>query len=222
LRAESNQISVNADVTILPDGTVTGTSKVTASGSLGVQLRNLMAEVALKGGEDVAKRLLTSQNWRGSAHIEPREPTDHTEPYSVRTQFSFSNNFLDEDRNRNAVPVGPRLVSPVWQTYLDANKTNRTQPFVCPSATYQVLIDLHIPEGKRLTALPPTVTIGKPLATYEASYQSTDQGLHISRRLIIAVPHQSCTVAQAMDITPVIGAAVKDFGWHPQFAHDER
>jgi hypothetical protein len=42
-------MSINADVAILPDGTVTGTSTVTASGALGLQLRNLMAEVALKG-----------------------------------------------------------------------------------------------------------------------------------------------------------------------------
>jgi transglutaminase-like putative cysteine protease len=222
LKVDGNQISILADVAILPDGTSTGTSTVTASGYLGIQLRNLMAEVALKGGEDVAKRLLASQNWRGSANIEPREPTDHSEPYAVRTHFTLSNKFLSEEGNRNPVPLGPRLVSPVWQPYLDWNKTKPTQPFVCQAATYQQLIDLRFPEGKSISNLPAQVTISKPMATYEASYQSTDQGLHISRRLVIAVPHQSCSSAQAGDIAPVIEAAVKDFGWHPQFGHMER
>jgi transglutaminase-like putative cysteine protease len=38
LRVESNQMSISVDVSILPDGTTTGTSTVTASGYLGIQL----------------------------------------------------------------------------------------------------------------------------------------------------------------------------------------
>jgi len=222
LTAESNRVSINADVSILPDGTATGTSTVTASGYPGIRLRDLMAEVSLKGEEEVANRLFASQNWRGAADIEAREPTDHTEPYAVRTHFTVSNKFLNEDGNRNPVPVGPRLLSPVWQTYLDLNKTRRTQPFVCPSATYQQVIDLHVPEGKSVSNVPAQVSISMPLASYQASYQSTEQGLHISRRLVIAMPHQSCSNTVVAEIAPVVDAAVKDYGWHPQFGHEER
>src|SRR5207245_1085292 len=111
LAAESNRLTITADVTLASDGTARGISTVTGSGAVGASLRGIMTQVALKGGDVLARELLAKQNWRGTGNIEARQATDHSEPFIVKTSFELTNKFFG-DSNGNGIPLGPRLVLP--------------------------------------------------------------------------------------------------------------
>src|SRR5262249_31576821 len=108
LSAETNRLSIVADVTLSAEGTAKGTSAITASGPISGRLRGRMRQVSMEGGEALAKELLTKQNWHGSGNIEGRPATDHSEPFIVKTRFDLSDNFFKEANNSNIVPMGPR------------------------------------------------------------------------------------------------------------------
>jgi hypothetical protein len=217
LSAESNRLSVTADVRLGPDGTVRGTSTVAAFGPVSANLRDVMAQVAIKGGEVLAKEFLSKQNWRGTGNIEARGATDHSEPFVVKTSFELSNRFFGREGNRNSIPLGPRLVLPAWAMFNEVLKEKRTQDFVCQAQTYEQIIDLHLPDEQTLTEAPGGVNISSSNASFKAHYDLRGQTLHIERRMVTRVPGQSCSPQVAVDMAPVIEAAAKQFNWRPQF-----
>jgi hypothetical protein len=221
LTAENDWLSITSDIVLSPDGTAKGVSMVAASGSTGARLRGTMAQVAVRGGEAFAKELLSKQNWRGTGDTEAREMTDRHEPFAVKTSFELTNRFLGDDSNKNAVPVGPRLVEPAWIQFSNVIRDKRAQDFVCEAQTYEQVIDLHLPDGQTLTNVPGTVAIVRPNAAFEAHHDLDGQTLHIVRRMVTRVPGQSCSPESAMVMVPVIEAAAREFNWHPQFAHSE-
>ena len=221
LTAESNRLTVTADVTLSPDGTAKGVSTVAASGPVSFKLRGIMTQVALKGGDVLAKELLTKQNWRGTGNIEPRQATDHSEPFVAKTSFDLSNKFFGDESNKNSIPVGPRLVLPAWIEFDQVRKEKRTQDFVCHAETYEQIIDFHLPDGQVLTNIPNGVEVKGSLASFESHYDLKGQTLHIERRTTTRVIGQSCSAQVATDMAPVIEAAAKEFNWRPQFTRTE-
>jgi hypothetical protein len=217
LRAEGNRLTVTADVTLSPDGMAKGTSTVVASGPVGAQLRGIMTQVALRGGDVLAKELLARQNWRGTGNIEARPATDHTEPFAVRTSFDLSNKFLGDAGNRSAVPVGPRLVAPAWIVFDEVLREKRTQNFTCKAEVYEQIIDFHLPDGQVVTNIPNGGEVKRGQLTFESRYELREQTLHIERRAVTRVPGQSCSAQSVMDMVPALEAAEKEFGWTPQF-----
>jgi hypothetical protein len=180
-----------------------------------------MTQVALKGGDVLAKELLAKQNWRGTGNIEARPATDHSEPFVVKTSYDLSNKFFGDEGNRSAVPVGPRLVLPALIQFDRALKGKHRQAFICQAQSFDQIIDLHLPEGRVPTNIPNAVTVSRPLASFASRYDLNRQTLHIERRTVIRVPGQSCSLQIATDIAPVIEAATKEFGWRPQFARKD-
>ncbi|MGY8682620.1 DUF3857 and transglutaminase domain-containing protein [Bradyrhizobium sp. UFLA05-153] len=221
LAAESNRLTVTADVTLAADGTAKGTATVAAQGATGASLRGVMTQVALKGGDVLAKELLGKQNWRGTGNIEVGPATDHSEPFVVKTTYDLSNKFFGDEGNRSAIPMGPRLLLPALNPFDQAIKGKHRQNFVCQAQSYDQIIDLHLPEGRTPTNIPASVNVSLPLASFEARYELNGQTLHIERRTVIRVPGQSCSPQIATDIAPVIAAATKEFGWRPQFARKD-
>lgn len=217
LSADSNRLTVTSEITLSPGGTAKGKTKFSASGPLGASLRAMMTQVALKGGDALARELLAAQNWRGTGEIEAKPATDRSEPFEVGTSFDLSNPFFGES-NGNPVPIGPRLVGPSWGRFDDVLKKKYTQEFVCQAETYEQIIQLQLPEGQQLKNIPRNTELKAALGTFESRYELKGQTLHIQRRLAIRVPRQTCTVQTARDIAPVIAAASREINWRPQFA----
>jgi Domain of Unknown Function with PDB structure (DUF3857)/Transglutaminase-like superfamily len=218
LSADSNHLSVTADVTLYGDGTTKGTAVTRAMGPVTATLRATLANAALKGREALAKDLLGQFNWRGIGNIEPPDLVSKTEPLAVKTSFELTNRFFGDGDNINTVPTGPRLVASAFGPYAAMLTEKRTQNFLCEAQTYEQTIDFHLPDGHPIVNVPAGITVEQPLATYVSRYALRDRTLRIERRFIARVPGQSCSAQTVKDMSAVIEAALKDFNWQPHFA----
>jgi hypothetical protein len=214
-------LSITADVVLRPDGTPIGKSIVEAKGPIAVAVRGAMAQAALKGGSEFAKERLSAQNWRGTGTLDPRDPTDHTEPYTVAMSFDLSNHFFGDGPNRNALPLGPQLVNPAYLAPLKFIREKWTQDFPCLSQTYSQAIDVHLPPNHRLAQVPQNVDVSTPMVNYRATYHSDGSLLHVERRFILNLPGQVCTIQTARDVSKAVLAAVKDMSTAIDFGKDE-
>lgn len=222
LSASTNRLSIKADVKLWPDGTATGTSVTEGSGATAFHLRSSMAEATLKSVGTFASELLAKYNLDGTASLDLRDPTDHSDPYVVRATFNLRDRFLGEDRNKYFIPIGPLLANPV-HTAISAFVTKKfSQDFVCQAGTFEEAIDLHLPDGYSLASTPKEIHIETPLASYQATYSLSEDALHaailhVARTLVIRVPGQVCTASRVNEMMPVIQAAGRDFQYRPRY-----
>ena len=207
-----------SDVTLSAEGKASGKATTTASGPVAAVLRFNAAEIAKAGGDAYANTLLAKSRWTGSAHFEPRDPLDRSEPYALKSSFEFDNNFLDEDTNNNTIPVGPDFYHPAYQVIAGYNHRRNALAFVCNAETYEQTTDFHIPEQMRITNVPKDRELESPLAAFRAHYEMKGSNLHIERRFVSRVVGQVCTADMAHDMAEVAEAASKDFNYRPQFA----
>lgn len=209
---EANRLSIKADVVIGSDGTATGESTIEASGQTALELREAGLRASMQGAEAYVKQRLRSLNWHGTGTLELHDPTDHLEPYIVKTKFHLTNRFFGEGENRNAIPIGPLLAEPVSTRIIAFIRDDRTQDFVCKAGTYNVSIDVHFPDGRTLASTPKDVAVSASFLTYKATYLLADQVLHLERSFTSNVRGQSCSAGMAQALAPVASAAARDFG----------
>jgi transglutaminase-like putative cysteine protease len=217
LSAETNRLSVTADVTLRSDGTAMGKSTIEASGPVAAALRSAMAQAALKGASEFAKERLSAQNWRGTGTLELRDPTDHSEPYQAVATFDLSNRFYGDGPNRNAIPVGPQMVNPAYLAPLNFIRDRRTQEFLCASQTFSQIIDVHLPADLSLVKIPGNVDVSTKMGNYKATYRADQSVLHVERRLVLNLPGQVCTMQIAKDLNNVVLAALNDMNTSLEF-----
>jgi transglutaminase-like putative cysteine protease len=221
LSAATNRITVRADVTLRNDGTPVGTATTESSGPVSASIRSAMAHAEMKGSAGYAKSLLAANGWRGAGRIELRSPVDHSNPFVVRTSFDLTNKFFGDGPNKNAIPYGPRLFPPFYSFFTDFIREKRSQDFVCGAGTYEQIIDLHLPAGKRLAKVPDSVEIKLPKASFTATYAMNGQILHVERRFVSQVDSEVCTSRIVDEMRPAIVAAWKDASVHLAFATEE-
>ncbi|MFC5359253.1 DUF3857 domain-containing transglutaminase family protein [Azospirillum himalayense] len=217
--ADDNRLSLAADVVFAADGTMRGTTLTQASGAAAMDLRAVMEQAAAKGGDVYARDVMMRQRWRGTASIDLRDPFDREEPYAVNSQFSLTGNIFTDPESNGVLPFGLRLVQPAYARIYGAIRDKRTQDFICESETFEQTINFHLPEGLKLTNLPEPVAANHPLTSYTARYTMNGQTLHVERRLVTRLPGQACPASMASELAPVIGVAMKDFNWRPQFSN---
>ncbi len=215
---DTNIAMMMSDVTLRPDGTTFGTTVTSARGTDADLLREKAFLVGQRGEENFGKSQLNRQNWRGKASVEGRDPVDHSDPYSLKATFDLENNFLDEDTNDNAIPIGPRLIDPSYTEIAAFNRNKYTKPFVCHAETYTQITDFHLPDGVTITNIPKDIAMDQPLASFSAHYQMNGQTLHLERRFVSRLPRSFCTPDDAKALASITEAAFKDASYRPQFA----
>jgi hypothetical protein len=212
LSEQSNRVRVKAIIDLHYDGTFNGVSITTASGSAANQLRSAMKDAASIGYDEYATGKLISRNWRGSATLEERDPFDHGDPYSVKAHFYVDNRLFGDDEVRNATPIGPQFVAPVYAKFMSYFANHRTQDFFCDAGSYSVEIEIRLPQSVHLAQAPKNVSIESTMATFFATYTVDDQSktIKITRNFISKVTTHVCSEEVARDFEKVVLAADRD------------
>ena len=220
LSADTNTITVKAEVTFRPDGTPFGATTTEARGPIASVLRATVAQAALKGSAVFAKEQLARQNWRGSGDLELRDSLDHADPFLVKSSFDLTNRFFGRGPNRYTIPTGLRLTGSDFALPLQFLREKHTQDFFCEAGAYLQIIDLTLPDGQSLARTPANVAVASPLASYVATYVLTGQVLHIERRFVTKVAAQVCDRQITQELSPVLLAAAHDFNVRLVFSNE--
>jgi hypothetical protein len=148
------------------------------------------------------KELLKEGGFYGSGSIENKDPTDHKEPYTVKTTFDLTNTFFGETPRHIIPSLEPRFLPMAYPIayLLSAGK----EDFLCSSGTYTSVLNIHLPKGIRLKNLPPKRNIQEPLASYTAHVTMKGQTIRIERHLALKTLGPVCTPDVALALKKVL------------------
>ncbi|WP_337268667.1 DUF3857 domain-containing transglutaminase family protein [Oryzifoliimicrobium ureilyticus] len=215
LHAASNQLIVKMALTLSPEGTMSGSSETTGTGAVAINLREVAANVALAGGDNLAHTLMQKQNWQGTGTIEAHDAHDYDEPYRLKATMSATTNFLKG--KSHPLPIIPRLVVPAYAVIGQAVEEGFKQDFVCRAETFEQDVTLHLPPGWTIDNLPAASAVSAGPASFSLSVNNSGDTIAFVRRLVVDPPHQKCSPADAKAMEAAVSAMREAIGWHPEF-----
>jgi transglutaminase-like putative cysteine protease len=211
LRAESNVVELISEATVQADGTIVGRNTMVAKGAAAIEARGVMRQFEQRGASEAVKLLLTRQRWAGQAAFETRSPFDRSDPYEVKSSFTFTTTTNRLNASAIVVPTGLRMLTRPLGSFVTAVRENRVRDFPCSAIGYSEKLTVKWPEGKKALNVPKGVKLSRAFGEYESTYRQTAGSLEVSRRLLWRLPNQVCTREIANDLRELSMAAARDF-----------
>lgn len=183
-RPEDNRTAVDAEVTVAPDGTISGRSRITQSPVLSSGPRGAIAGAA--STRELAERMLLGTPEGGYGELDATDPRDLSRPFEVTATWRSPRGAPAPDRDLQlAVPVG-----------IDFEPASRLRQALLPdrSRAFPVLAGardqawstvLRLPPDWTVRELPAPVRVETPAGSYVATYERTGDGVRVSRRLVL-------------------------------------
>ena len=209
LSADDLKAELEVEATISPDGQVSGTNVVRATGPQAVELRDAMRVIEQNGSTAVAKMILTKQRWAGTATFDLHSPFERGDSFEIKSRFDLTSKMFGDVRP-SAVPTGPRILMRPIESFGVVQNENRLQDYLCRPANYSETIRLKLPDGKALTNLPKGEAVTRPLGEYHSTYRMEGNVVVVSRKIIWRVPSSVCTRQMADDVAVVSRAIERD------------
>ena len=205
-----SELSVEASIG--PDGLVSGTSVVHATGPQAVELRDAMRAIEQNGSAAVAKTMQTKQLWTGNATFDTHSPFERSDSFEIRSHFDLTGKMFGDGVVPTFAPTGPRILVRPIESFANVQAENRRQDFLCRPANYTETIRLKLPEGKTITSLPRGESIKRELGEYHSTYRLDGNVVVVTRNIIWRTPNSVCTRQMADDLAPVSRAFWRDTG----------
>jgi hypothetical protein len=177
---------------VAADGTVTGTTRQTATGVFATMARGAAAQIQSQGREKYAEAVLRNLGTPGTGVFEPSSPSDFSEPYSVQGEFSLNEKLQVPLKGIRNVPVGMPIQSRPGVRLLGERVVARKADFICHAGKQVEEIALTFGPGLPLPRAIKGSAIDNRLFTYRASYTVEGRMLRIRREFTSKVPGQVC------------------------------
>ena len=211
LRAETNAVELTSEAAVQADGTITGRNAMAARGPAAIDARGVMRQFEQRGTSEAVRLLLQRQRWAGQASFENRSPFDRSDPYEVKSTFTFTTMANRLNSTLVVVPSGLRLLTRPYGNFVTVVRENRVRDFPCSAVGYSEKLSLTWPAGKKLLNVPRNIKLSRAFGEYESTYVQGEGSLQVSRKLVWRVPNQVCTREIANDLRDVAVAAARDF-----------
>ena len=175
------------------DGTITGETRETNTGVLGMGLRLVGGAAQQVGTETVAQRQLQSFNTPGTGHIELGNASETLDPVELKSSFTLNDRFKSPPPAAIAgVPVGmPFTLRPGFYPF-GARLSGRRIAFVCYAATQIEDIDATFDPTLPMPLPLPAATIDNALFSYRSTFRIENRTLKIHREFVSHVRSQVC------------------------------
>jgi hypothetical protein len=210
LRPDDLKMELDIDAVIAPDGNVTGTNVMRASGALAGEARSAMRVIEQRGSSVVGKELLTKLGWTGTASFEVHSPFDRADSYEIKSQFELTRKLFGADVKSAVLPTGPRVINRPIGNFATVVNENREQDYYCLPITYSETSRFKLPDGRKPAALPKGEAVSRPLGEYQSAYRIEGDVLLVSRKIVWRPPGSVCTRKMAEELTPVWQAIERD------------
>ncbi|MGU3496874.1 DUF3857 domain-containing protein [Xanthobacteraceae bacterium A53D] len=205
LTVETSFFRSGASVELRANGMVAGKVATTASPAMGAAMRAMYADPSKAGAQ--MSRAVQAMPEGGFGEIHTSQASDLDTDFSVNALWISPHAFAADARYM-LLPVGPNLapLQPL-HSYLSLSDT-RVLPVVLGVADLNWQLDIRLPPGHALHAVPPAVSIDNTAGSYNATYENRGGQLHVQRRLVFK--QTLLPAAQYTDLKAVIYAALAD------------
>jgi transglutaminase-like putative cysteine protease len=183
-RPEANRYRIESRVRLLPDGTLEGSADLSTSANLDSAVRSAMANAI--SSRSLVERLLNNTPEGGFGEYRAGNPHDLEHPFSIAATWTSPHGIAFQGRDAFApIPTGPDLRPPQTMRSFLISQGDRHFPFMVGAGEYTWVTSLALPAGIAITALPPDEHFSNDAGSFSASYERTESGLSVTRRLTI-------------------------------------
>ncbi|HKD30859.1 MAG TPA: DUF3857 domain-containing transglutaminase family protein [Xanthobacteraceae bacterium] len=203
MKPDDHRASVRTTITVAADGTVTGRTEETATGALGMILREAAAAVQTLGDEAAARRLLQKYITPGTGHFELANFAETTDPITIKSSFSLDERFKPPPSGVRAVIThGMPLV--VWpgQFLLGERLSGRQSPFVCFAGHETEDIEANFDPALPMPLPFAPVSIDNASFTYRSNMTIDGRTLRSHREFVSKVARQVCAPEFEAQLAP--------------------
>lgn len=187
-----SKVAVQSTVDVEADGSISGHTKLTASGALGMQVRAMVLGIDA-GKENEFLRNIMGPGAEGT--IERGQPTSMRDPYEVSFDFRLPGALSFPGPGALPFSLAPR---PFSFTEMVAGQlpTARGSDYVCHSMEVEETVKVVFPPGIRLLAIPDGQVVKGDGIRLQTDYERSDQRtLRRAVNLRIDHPNASCAPA---------------------------
>jgi hypothetical protein len=191
--AEDNEEKLQTTALLSADGTVSGQSKIAASGPFGIKLRELAASVEVGGPGRWAESYFKSLGWRGKASFQFDPPRDRLAPiYAFSASFELEARPEFLDGKPFGLPEGIRMLARPGEFLLGSWTLPKTEPTPCFSGHQIEELSLTLPSGRDIELLPRGKTIENPYLLYQSDWSRDGQVVTARREITVKLPVAVC------------------------------
>jgi hypothetical protein len=171
-------------------GAVNGDSTATMRGFAEVEARSAVARGFEEGQSDYVNRLLARTQETGKGEIRAK-PGDLDQPWTVHSSFELEPVVNRPGPAAFRLPLGlaPGRIAKLASRVADGD---RKRAFVCESVKHQETINLELPEGQAVVAIPQSVAFKQGALTYSAQYNLAGRRLTAKRTFIADRKQPTC------------------------------
>ncbi|APV49464.1 hypothetical protein BWI17_07070 [Betaproteobacteria bacterium GR16-43] len=193
-RSDRSKTHMKTDVTIKPDGSVTGTVQVNSTGDFAATARSAYRDLSEQQIEEVMKRMYKRNNKTGFGKMVSDDPKPLLDTFEYKVQFEF------EDYTRMPGPgafsigqfyYGEGSIS-MFAGAVDEDDGVGVEETACSGGTVIEEYTYHFPKGMKVLATPKNATATNKWATFRSTYQLKGNVLHVKREVVDKTDRNVC------------------------------
>ena len=188
---------ISTVLTIHPDGSADGETKVEVTGRLADSNRAYMSYLQPNMEDVMMRRALAANGYTGTGTLFKNDPKVSTDTYSYGGKYHLT------DAMNLPGPGATSIRSPfsgvIAKHMARANEPDRTVNFQCVGGNSKEEYTIHLPNGIEVLAAPKDVQLKDKNRTYQASYQVKGNTLTAVREFDDRNPANVCTPKDAAE-----------------------
>ncbi len=190
--ADRNRNETQTQLTLHPDGRVSGESRVTLTGYLAISSREKLYHKQGKPREEVINDMLNDHGETGTGAYTHPDPFNRQAPWVVQTRYELDPSVNLPGVAAMTIPVGlsqGRLQNIALSRPIKPTRFGRA----CSSSSHDERIEIQLSPELQISHIPPNIDFNSPQLRYEARYSREGDKLLISRKLRVERGRMVCT-----------------------------
>jgi transglutaminase-like putative cysteine protease len=193
MRPDDHRAWAKTTITVAVDGTLTGRTEESATGALGMILRETASAAQTLGEEAAARRLLQKYLTPGTGHFELGNFAETADPVTIKSSFRLDERLKAPPSGARAVIThGILLVAWPGTILLGERLSGRESPFVCYAGRQTEDIEASFDPALPMPLPLAPVAVDNPSFTYRSNMTVEGRTLRSHREFASKVARQVC------------------------------
>ncbi len=181
-------------VRINPDGSATGTTRVSLKGAPAISAREAMRNLRGDQEEYAVRKLMEAQGIHGSGKLQKDDPAELLDIYNFSITFKLED--LVVAASTTGMPIRPVVYSflPIVAFVNDAYEPAPKKATPCSGGRSVEEYVYEFPGSQTIVGFPKDYEFSSPAIDYKASYRKSGNSLTVRRELRDKTPSNVCSV----------------------------
>lgn len=179
--------------TLAADGSVAGQTRMFARGAQDAPLRTTLSMLPAQVLPQLGNQLLASSGQTGTAQLKLGDLKDFSEPNLITIDFTMPGRVSLPGPGALTGAFGAAGAGPGQSVTARLLQLERKLDFPCPAGGGEQRVELTLPEGMKITSVPPAADIKSDYGHFVASHEVKDGKLIMVQKLHLTQPATVCT-----------------------------